>query len=256
MTEQNSSPAAELQNDAKAGPDEASKDEALKNEEVLKKNKKKKDKVRSAWISFAGRILAQIVGAVATVVLTLTVLHQYKGVDTRPSKEPVASAKRSEHAVAARPADENAVAVLPMENFSAESGHDYLADGMTETLIADLTKVGGLHVISRTSSMHFKGHKQTLREIAEELGVKWIIEGSIVKAGERVRITAQLIDAATDQHKWAESYDRPLTDLLAMQAEVASAIASAVTAVLPGFPRSGQTATATPGVVLRPVRPL
>jgi TolB-like protein len=255
MTEQNSSPAAELQNDAKAGLGEASKDEALKNEEVLKK-KKKKDKVRSAWISFAGRILAQIVGAMATVVLTVTVLHQYKGTDLRQSKDAADSVKRNVPAAAARPADENAVAVLPMENFSAEPGHDYLADGMTETLIADLTKVRGLHVTSRTSSMHFKGNRQPLREIAAQLGVKWIVEGSIVKAGERVRITAQLIDAATDQHKWAESYERPLTDLLAMQAEVASAIASAVTAMLPGFPRSDQTAAATSGATVKPVRPL
>jgi TolB-like protein len=186
----------------------------------------------------------------------VTVLHQYKGVDVRQSKEAAAPVKRSASAAAVLPTDENAVAVLPMENFSAEPGHDYLADGMTEILIADLTKAGGLHVISRTSSMHFKGHTQTLRAIAEELGVKWIIEGSIVKAGERVRITAQLIDAATDQHRWAESYERPVADLLAIQAEVASAIASAVTAALPGSARSGQTATATPGVLVRPVRPL
>src|SRR3954468_19412965 len=101
MTEQTNDTAAEL---AEAGKAEL--------QEELKKKKRKKDKVRSAWISFAGRILAQIVGALATVVLTITVLHQYKGVDARPSKEPAASGKRSEPAVV-RPADENAVAVLP-----------------------------------------------------------------------------------------------------------------------------------------------
>jgi TolB-like protein len=176
------------------------------------------------------------------VVLTITVLHQYKGVETRHPKE-AAELVQSGVAAAApvRPADENGVAVLPMENFSAEPGHDYLADGMTETLIAGLTKVGGLHVISRTSSMHFKGQREPLRTIAGQLGVKWIIEGSIVKVGDRVRITAQLIDAATDQHAWAESYERPMADLLAMQAEVASKIASAVTSVLPGLPRSGES---------------
>jgi TolB-like protein len=244
MTQETTSPAAELQ-------------AAVNTElEEVKKKKKKKDKVRSAWISFAGRILAQIVGAAATVALTVSVLHQYKGADLRQPKEAADSVNRSVTAGPARPIDENAVAVLPMENFSAESGHDYLADGMTETLIADLTKVSGLHVISRTSSMHFKGHRQPLGEIAQQLGVKWIIEGSIVKAGERVRITAQLIDAATDQHAWAESYDRPVADLLAMQAEVASAIASAVTAALPGL-RSGQSsATSSPGVAITPVRPL
>jgi len=250
MTEQTNSPAAELQEAGKPELQDAVSQEA-------KKKKKKKDKVRSAWISFAGRILAQIVGALATVVLTITVLHQYKGVDVRQSKESAASARRSESVASARPADENAVAVLPMENFSAEPGHDYLADGMTETLIADLTKAGGLHVISRTSSMHFKGHRQPLREVAEQLGVKWIIEGSVVKAGDRVRITAQLIDAATDQHAWAEIYERPAADLLALQAEVASAIANAVTAALPAVPLPGQSsATSTPGGAITAVSPL
>jgi TolB-like protein len=236
MTQQTSTPAAELQEAVKAELQEAV------DQEAAKKKKKKKDKVRSAWISFAGRILAQIVGALATVVLTITVLHQYKGVDTRQPKAAAELVKSGGTAAPlVRPADENGVAVLPMENFSAEPGHDYLADGMTETLIAGLTKVGGLHVISRTSSMHFKGHSEPLRAIAEQLGVKWIIEGSIVKAGDRVRITAQLIDAATDQHAWAESYDRPTGDLLAIQAEVASKIASAVTSALPGLPRLGES---------------
>ncbi len=231
MTQETFSPAVELQ--------------AAVNTELQEsaKKKKKKDKVRSAWISFAGRILAQIVGALATVALTITVLQQYKAAELPASKEAASSVERSAPAAGVRPTDENAVAVLPMENFSAEPGHDQLADGMTETLIADLTKISGLHVVSRTSSMHFKGQRQPLRNIAEQLGVKWIIEGSIVKAGERVRITAQLIDAATDPHMWAESYERPVADLLAMQAEVARAIANAVAA-----------ATSTSGVAIRPVR--
>src|SRR6187431_2970283 len=114
MTEQTNSPAAELHETAKA--------ELL---EEVKKKKKKKDKVRSAWISFAGRILAQIVGALATVALTVTVLHQYKGADLREPKDAADSVERSAPAAAARPNDENAVAVLPMENFSAEPGHEY-----------------------------------------------------------------------------------------------------------------------------------
>jgi TolB-like protein len=198
---------------------------AVEPHEAAKRKKNKKDKVRSAWISFAGRIAAQVVGAAATVALGVTVLHQYKGVEpaTRTARPPIA-----------RPAGEISLAVLPMENFSGDAGHDYLADGMTEMLIADLSKIAGIRVISRTSSMHFKGQRQSLRDIADALGAKWIVEGSIVRAGERLRITAQLIDAGADQHAWAETYDRRASDPLGVQAEVSSAIASAVSGLLSG----------------------
>jgi TolB-like protein len=205
--------------------------EAEKNE---KKKKKKKDRVRSAWISFAGRIVAQIMGAVATVALGITVLHNYKTPGAHASSRgEMDSAPRSESLEALRPSGEISVAVLPLENLSADSAHDYFADGMTEVVIMDLSKIESLRVISRTSSMHFKGQRMPLREIARQLGVQWIVEGSVSRAGERVRIIAQLIDAGTDRHAWAESYDRPVTDVLAMQAEVAGAIAQAVSAALP-----------------------
>ncbi|MSO55524.1 MAG: hypothetical protein EXQ55_01160 [Acidobacteria bacterium] len=139
-----------------------------------------------------------------------------------------------------RPASELSVAVLPLDNFSADPEQDYFADGMTEALITDLSMVGGLRVISRTSSTQFKGQRKPLREIAQQLGVQWIIEGSVARIGKQVRITAQLIDTATDQHAWAWSYDRPVTDVLALQADVASAIAQAIRAALP--PRRPQAA--------------
>jgi TolB-like protein len=186
--------------------------------EGQKRKKHKKDKMRSAWISFAGRIVAQIVGAIATVALGVTVLHQYKG-------------EATDH----RPAGTRSVAVLPIEDFSAAAADDHTADGMTEMVIANLAKVPGLRVASRTSSMHFKGQRQPLRQMARELEARWIVEGSIVRSGARIRITAQLIDAGSDYHAWAETYDRPTGDLLTTQAEVASAITRAVTAVLPGL---------------------
>ena len=117
------------------------------------------------------------------------------------------------------------IAVLPLQNLSADPAQDYFVDGMTEELIANLAKIKGLRVISRTSVMQYKEAKtKKLPQIARELGVESIVEGSVLRAGQRVRITVQLIKAATDQHLWAESYEKDLTDVLAAQAEAARAI--------------------------------
>ncbi len=121
-----------------------------------------------------------------------------------------------------------AIAVLPLANLSRDPEQDYFADGMTEALITDLAQIGALRVISRTSAMHYKGSDKTLPEIARELNVDGLVEGSVLRAGERVRITAQLIHAAKDQHIWAKSYERDLRDVLALQNEVARAIADEV----------------------------
>jgi len=119
----------------------------------------------------------------------------------------------------------NSIAVLPLQNLSGDPEQDYFADGFTEALTTDLSKIGALKIISRTSAMQYKGAKKSLRDIARELGVDGIIEGSVSRVGARVRITAQLIDVATDMHLWAESYDRNLQDILQLQGEVAQAIA-------------------------------
>ncbi|HUP19699.1 MAG TPA: tetratricopeptide repeat protein, partial [Gemmatimonadota bacterium] len=117
------------------------------------------------------------------------------------------------------------LAVLPLDNLTGDPEQEYFADGMTEALITELSKVGDLRVISRTSSMRFKRADRSLPEIAEELGVTGIVEGSVVRDGDRVRITAQLIHAGTDTHLWAESYESELADVLRLQSEIASAIA-------------------------------
>ena len=125
-----------------------------------------------------------------------------------------------------------AIAVLPLANLSRDPEQDYFVDGMTEALITDLAQIGALRVISRTSAMRYKGSDKPLPEIARELNVDGLVEGSVLRAGDRVRITAQLIHAATDQHIWAKSYDRDLSDVLALQSEVARAIAEEVQAKL------------------------
>jgi adenylate cyclase len=122
--------------------------------------------------------------------------------------------------------------VLPFVNISGEAPQDVLADAMTEAVISDLAKGSALRVVSRTSAMRYKGQAKALPEIARELGVSAVVEGSVVSAGGRVRVTAQLIDAGTDQHLWAQSYDRELKDVLALQEELARAIARAVEGTL------------------------
>jgi TolB-like protein/DNA-binding winged helix-turn-helix (wHTH) protein len=118
------------------------------------------------------------------------------------------------------------IAVLPLENLSGDPQQEYFVDGMTEALITDLGKIGELRVISRTSAMHYKGTRKTLPEIARELNVDAVIEGAVLRSGDRVRITAQLVQAANDRHLWAESYERDLRDVLALQDEVARDIAN------------------------------
>jgi TolB-like protein/DNA-binding winged helix-turn-helix (wHTH) protein/Tfp pilus assembly protein PilF len=122
----------------------------------------------------------------------------------------------------------HSIAVLPLENLSGDPSEEFFADGMTDQLITDLAKVGSLRVISRTSVMQYKGTKKVLPEIARELNVDAIVEGSVVRSGQRVRVTAQLVQAPTDQHLWAETYDRDLGDVLKLQGEVADAIAQQV----------------------------
>ena len=120
------------------------------------------------------------------------------------------------------------VAVLPLENLSGDPSQEYFADGMTDQLIATLGQISALRVISRTSVMGYKGARKPLPQIARELNVDAVIEGSFMRSGGRVRITAQLIDAAVDKHLWAKSYDGDVRDTLALQSRVARAIADEI----------------------------
>jgi serine/threonine-protein kinase len=120
------------------------------------------------------------------------------------------------------------LAVLPFDNLMEDPEQDYFVDGMTDALINGLAKIGALKVISRTSAMHYKGTKMALPEIARELGVDVVVEGSVLRAGNEVRITAQLIEASTDRHLWAETYQRELQDVLRLQSELARSIASEI----------------------------
>ncbi len=130
------------------------------------------------------------------------------------------------------------VAVLPFDNMSADPENEYFSDGMTEDIITQLSKVRGLRVMSRTSTMRFKKHSQSVREIGRELGVSHILEGSVRRAANKVRIVAQLIDAQTDEHLWADIYDRDMSDIFTIQLEVAEQIAEKLHAQLSPTDRS------------------
>jgi TolB-like protein/DNA-binding winged helix-turn-helix (wHTH) protein/Tfp pilus assembly protein PilF len=138
----------------------------------------------------------------------------------RPDRPPTLASART------RPI--RSVVVLPFENLSNDPGQEYFVDGMTDAVTTDLAQVRALRVISRASVMQYKKTRRTLREIASDLGVDAVVQGAVARSGNSVRVTAHLIDAATEEHLWARTYDRELRDVLTLQREVAAAIADAI----------------------------
>ena len=132
-------------------------------------------------------------------------------------------------AAGAKPADQQpSIAVLPFANMSDDKEQEYFSDGLAEEIINALTRVKGLKVIARTSAFAFKGKNEDIRKIAETLGVSNVLEGSVRRAGNRLRITAQLIHAADGTHLWSQRYDRDMTDVFAIQDEISQAISEAL----------------------------
>jgi TolB-like protein len=145
------------------------------------------------------------------------------------------SAQNREHTIGATaPIPEKSIAVLPFENLSSDKENAYFADGIQDEILTRLSKIADLKVISRTSTQHYKSAPENLPEIARQLGVAHVLEGSVQKSGEAVRINVQLIKAANDSHLWADIYDRKLTDIFAVESEVAKAIADQLRAKLTG----------------------
>jgi serine/threonine-protein kinase len=165
-----------------------------------------------------GRTAAIVAGAVLLVLAVLFTAN-VGGLRNRLSRAPSSVGIKS-------------LAVLPLQNLSRDPEQEYFADGMTEELITDLAQIRSLRVISRTSIMGYKGTTKPLPQIGRELGVDGILEGSVQRAGNRVKITAQLIEAKSDRHLWANSYERDLAEVLSLQSEVARSVAREVQAAL------------------------
>jgi serine/threonine-protein kinase len=212
---------------------------------------------RSDQYSLACVVYEMLVGEAPFVAPTPQAMIARRLLDTAPSMRrlgstvPIAADDAVKRALAKDPADRFAsvaefaraltapserrsriVAVLPFSNFSADPENEYFADGITEDVIAHLSKIRSLKVISRTSVMPYKKRNQSLGEIAATLGATTLLEGSVRRAGDRVRIVAQLIDAESDRHLWAETYDRKLVDIFDIQTDVALQIAAALKAEL------------------------
>jgi eukaryotic-like serine/threonine-protein kinase len=145
----------------------------------------------------------------------------------------------------AKSAPEKSIAVLPFENLSADKANAYFADGIQEEILTRLSRIGDLKVISRTSTQRFRDTTEPVREIAKQLGVATILEGSVSKAGETVRVHVQLIDAESDMHVWAEHYDRELVDIFAVETDIAENIANALKAKLTRAERRAITSRPT-----------
>jgi TolB-like protein/DNA-binding winged helix-turn-helix (wHTH) protein/Flp pilus assembly protein TadD len=176
---------------------------------------------------FPSARLKMVLGAVAALAVLIFALVLYHGIAAKTTKQ---TAIKS-------------LAVLPLTNLSGNPTQEYFADGMTEAVIGRLSGIHNLRVISRTSVMRFKDTKLPVPEIAKTLGVDAIMEGSVIREGNRVRVHAQLIRAATDEHLWSEAYDRDLRDVLALQSDVAQQIAGKVEVALTGQEHARLAAT-------------
>ena len=170
-----------------------------------------------------GRKLTALIVIVAAVAAGVTVFR------FSHSQQAIKAAKQPPLAVTI---ESKSIAVLPFENLSEDKANAYFADGIQDEILVRLAKIADLKVISRTSTRHYKSAPENLREVGQQLGVANLLEGSVQRAANRVRVNAQLIDARTDAHLWAQTYDRDLADIFAIQSEIAKAIAEQLQAKL------------------------
>ena len=231
--------------------------------------KREKDVDRSKSVtSQTGRKLDYTIIAILAVAVVLLLADRFwdKATDSRAERAPTSSesapvggrSAADSHASVSTPLGapttnestptEISVAVLPFVNMSDDASNEYFSDGISEELLNVLVRVEGLRVPSRTSSFSFKGSDKNIAEIGKELKVDHVLEGSVRKAGDRIRVTAQLIDVTTDTHLWSETYTRKVDDIFAVQDEIAQAIVSALRVTLSGTEQSSLAQHSTDNV--------
>jgi adenylate cyclase len=163
-----------------------------------------------------------------------------RDMDTAPTSRRLGTSSAAQPASASRPS----IAVLPFANMSGDPEQEYFSDGITEDIITDLSKISGLFVVARNTTFTYKGKAVNVRQLSEELNVRFVLEGSVRKAGSRVRITAQLVDGSDAGHLWADRYDRDLSDIFAIQDEITRTIVDQLKVKL--LPEENQAISATP----------
>jgi TolB-like protein len=173
-------------------------------------------------------VIALVVAALAMVISSLT-FFQRVSLRITPSTPPEETGSKGTVLI-----PEKSIAVLPFENRSEEKTNAYFADGIQQEILTRLSKIADLKVISRTSTQQYKSAPENLPEIARQLGVAHVLEGSVQKSGDAVRVNVQLIKAANDSHLWADTFDRKLTDIFSVESEVAKSIAEQLRAKLTG----------------------
>ncbi|HEY4273552.1 MAG TPA: tetratricopeptide repeat protein [Candidatus Udaeobacter sp.] len=208
--------------------------EGIKRTEIADAMPASRGQKRHAWVYVV------IIGAAISVALFS--VGRYTAGNSGTPRE-TASAPRTEAAAVSLP--QKSIAVLPFDNLSEEKGNAFFAEGIQDEILTRLAKVADLKVISRTSTQKYKSAPDNLREIAKQLGVMHILEGSVQKSNDQVRINVQLINAVSDAHLWAESYDRKLTDLFTVESEVAKTIADTLRAKLTGSELSAMSSRPT-----------
>jgi TolB-like protein len=229
-------------------------------EKAGKRSKRKAARLRSVWISFTGRIVAQFVGSAASIILGMGLIHGYKAPVQGPEKaslarEPVLSQGRVARTIETAGRHRLSIVVLPIDDFSPAVPGDLFAPALTELVTASLAERGSLVVLSRTSASRIVKGKLTVPAIASELGVDLVLEASVTRSANRVRVVAQVIDGRSDEHLWTGRYDRQIGDILGLQGEIADQIARGIDAVVSGSaPRpstmASRSASAGIGAVL------
>ena len=199
------------------------------------------DAPASAWVSVGLKITpivllsGLVVGAIYLGFFTSTEIESMGDVSSTVKTPSADYPSEGVTQSVERGAEKPTIAILPFDNMSNDPEQEYFSDGITEDIITDLSKVSGLFVIARHSTFIYKEKPLNIKEISKELGVRYILEGSVRKAGDRLRITAQLIDARTENHLWAERYDRKLDDIFAIQDDVSRKIVNALEVKLTGM---------------------
>jgi TolB-like protein len=207
--------------------------------EKAKRNKRRAAKLRAVWISFTGRIVAQFVGSAASILLGMMMIHNYKASPPVAEQAALAQIPAAYEGRAARTDDASgprrrSIVVLPIDDYSRAVPEDRFAASLTDQVTASLAERGSLVVLSRTSASQVGSRRENVPAVARELAVDFVLESSVTRSGNRLRVVAQLIDGRSDEHLWVGRFDREAADVLGLQGEIADQIARGIDAAANG----------------------